>query len=545
MTAAIVEEDGGSPSEVVPHEGDAPAVHSCTRCGWTSEPGQLWPSHGGIAVEWIETYLVFAEGDWEGKPFTLRPDQQEFLYEWYEYCGGCGQWHYDEALRGAASGDGKTAFIAAIACLELAGPEEISPKSPNIAIAAASLEQANNVFGAASLMLGGRQDEIPDAPLIGLFDIQDQEVNLRDRPGRMYRVAAESKTNEGGLPHLFIADELHVWGDINSRTADVHNVIGKSTRKRNTAHGSGRILNISTAGFDVDGSLLGQMYKLGQQTLIDPSVAPRFLFRWFEAPDGLDFEKPTDREIAVRAASPGAGVQFSIADRVNDWNKPSYPHHKWIRYNANKWTGVPHASWLAEHPKAWGECEDRSYSPTPELPFTLGVDLSWSRDRTAVVRCERLPDGRTGVTAKVWTPADGRIPHLEVKRHIAELCRLEGFRSLAYDPTGMELMSEQLEEEERIDIVPFSQQPAKMIPAVGYAFELITNHQLVHDGDPVLADHIRSAIRYEQKNGFTIGKNKKAAHPKPVDAAVALCIGAWVLEQEMTVKKIKPNVWVF
>jgi hypothetical protein len=99
-------------------------------------------------VEWIEDNCICGEGDWYGQPLKLRLEQQRFLYRWYEYCPKCGEWRANEGLRGAATGDGKTQFIAAIAVLEMAGPPQIAVPSPNIPIGAASFEQANLLFSA-------------------------------------------------------------------------------------------------------------------------------------------------------------------------------------------------------------------------------------------------------------------------------------------------------------------------------------------------------------------------------------------------------------
>src|SRR5512138_622095 len=125
-----------------------PAEVSCTACGWRPVLGELWPSEGANACQWIEDNCILGEGDWYGQLMKLRLDQQQFLYRWYEYCANCGQWRHNEALRGAATGDGKTQFIAAVVMLEFAGPPQIAPASPNIPIAAASFEQANLLFSA-------------------------------------------------------------------------------------------------------------------------------------------------------------------------------------------------------------------------------------------------------------------------------------------------------------------------------------------------------------------------------------------------------------
>lgn len=503
---------------------------ACTACGWAPGPGELWPSEGKVACRWIEDNLIFAEGDWFGKPFRLRPDQREFLYEWYEHCGQCGQWHYDEALRGAASGDGKTALVAAVICLEFAGPPQIAPTSPNIPVAAASFEQADRVFSAVSTMLGGTQDApVREAPLFGLFQVFETEVKLGDgRPGRIYRVAARAGTNEGELPTLFVADELHEWGDPGDTKARVHTVISKSTRKRNTPRGSGRVLNLSTAGFDVDHSLLGGMYKLGRRVLRNPALAPRFLFRWFEAPDGLDYENPEHRAIAVKAASPGAGTQFSVADRVNDWGKPQFPKNEWQRYYANKWVDLADESWLIDHPSAWADCQGE-WTSEPVNPFVLAVDMALRHDSVAVDRIERLPDGRIAVTTRIWRAEDyeTHIPHKDVFAAIKTEATGEAFRGVVYDPRFFQLAAEDLEDE-GIEVVEFDQQPARMAPAVGHTFELIVSGGIVHDGDPDLTAHVVSAVARQQERGFTLAKGKSKRH---IDATVAMCMGVWVLEQ--------------
>jgi len=283
------------------------------------------------------------------------------------------------------------------------------------------------------------------------------------------------------------------------------------------------VLNLSTAGFDVDHSLLGQMYQAGKR-----GTGPRFLFRWYEAPDGLDYNEPAQRELAVRAASPAAGAQFSIADRVADWDKPTFPHHEWIRYFANRWVAVSDESWLKDHPAAWAECEGAWESDSAN-PFVIAVDMALRRDSVAVVRAELLRDGRAAVTARIWRAEDyaGRIPQLDVWQHIRDSATGPGFRGVVYDPRYFQLAAEQLEDD-GIEVVEFDQQPARMAPACGHAFDLIVNRQIVHSGDPDLTAHVTSAVKREQDRGFTLSKGKSK---RKIDGAVALCMGVWVLAQ--------------
>jgi phage terminase large subunit-like protein len=483
-----------------------------------------------VAVRWIEDNCICGEGDWYGKLMQLRPDQKRFLYCWYEFCPVCDQWHYDEALRGAATGDGKTQFIAAIVVLEFAGPPQIAVGSPNIPIAAASFEQADLLFGAVATMCGGRDQAVKDAPLCGFFEVYDTEITFSDgRPGRIFRVAAVAGTNEGGLPTLFVCDELHEWGEPGSKKARVKTVIGKSTRKRRTRRGCGRQISLSTAGFDIDTSLLGDLVKLGRRVERTPSVSPRYLFDWREAPDGLDYRRPRDRELAVRAASAAADVLWSATDRVNAWGKPDMPSHEWIRYYANRWVDVAEDSWLKDHPAAWGRCRGK-WEPSNEHPWLLAVDMALKHDSVAVDRVEMLPDGRIAVTSKIWRAAEhgGRIPHDDVWVYIRQRATGLGFRGVVYDPRYFEVPARMLEEH-GIAAIEFDQSPQRMVPACGLAFKLILDGRIVHDGDPEQTAHVKAAVAVAQeRGGFTLRKGRSKGH---IDFTVAMCMGVWILHE--------------
>lgn len=484
--------------------------------------------------------LIFPDGDYFGEPFKVREDQRLFIYRLYEYCPQCGRWRYADIIRGEATGGGKTTLVAGIACLEFAGPPQIAPRSPNIAICAASFEQADILFRAAATMLGGRGNRVTEAPLCGLFGIFDTEIRFTDgRPGRLYRVAAIAGTNEGEQPHLFIADEVHEWGAVGERKARVHTVIGKSTVKRNTHRGRGRILNISTAGFDVDNSLLGDFYKWGKRALHDPQTAPKLLFEWHEAPDDINYNDPADRRRAVIAASPAANVIWSVEDRVRDWEKPSMPHHEWIRYFANRWVDVVEESWLRDYPGAWAEC-DGDWDHDPNNPFVLSVDMALKHDSVAVARIEQLPDDRLAVTVQVWkADRSGRIDHSEVWDYVLAEARGSDFRGVVYDPRYFEVPARMLEDH-NVLAIQFDQSPQRMAPACGLTYELILEKAIVHDGDPELAGAVKSAVALPQeRGGFTL---KKARSRRHIDACIAMCMGVWVIREVVNID-IASSIW--
>lgn len=516
----------------------------CVDCGWETVPGVRWPSEGRWAAKWIQRKLIYGEGDWFGLPVLLRPDQKRFIRRWYEACPECGYWHYTDAVRSEATGGGKTTFAAAIGDLEMFGPPQIAPLSPNIINAAAGFDQADLLFSTAGVMVGGRDQVVKEAPLCGHAEVYDTEIKFVDgRPGVMRRVAAVAGTNEGGLPSLFLADEVHEWGDVGERKARVHAVIGKSTKKRRlqcriplkeggfrtVKRGPGRILNISTAGFDVDHSLFGAMYKHGVAARRDPSVAPKLLFDLHEAPDDLDYENPEHRRRAVIAASDAAGILWDVEARVREWDKPEFEHQEWIRYYANRWVDVAQESWLADHPAAWGACQGK-WEIAGDEPAVLAIDLSLSRDSTAVVEVARLHDGRIAATARIWMPRKGQVvPHKDVSAYVlGRISELGGrFRGVVYDPALMEQIAEDIED---AGVVPieFSQQPSFMAPACGVTFDAIVSGVLVHDGDVEFGAQVKAAVRRQQERGFTLSKGKSR---RKIDAAVALCMGVEGLQR--------------
>lgn len=541
----------------------------CTRCGWDpDEDGQgYYPSLGGTAVSWIETNLIFGAGDYVEQPFRLLPDQKLFLYRWYEFCPsqwdadrglapreiatGCGKWRFRKALRMEATGGGKTQFVAAVCLLEFCGPEEIAPKSPNIVLAAASYEQANLTYGQIVIMAGGMDDEYK-SPLTGSLKVFDKRVEFKDgRNGKIFRIAAKAGTAEGGNPSLFVPDELHEWGDVptgaedetNVAKARVHAVVGKSTTKRQMhwdpanramGRGPGRIFNISTAGFDKKRSLLGQMYTHCKKVAKDQTLDPELLINIYEAPEGLDYTKKSDRIIACKAASPSAGVLWDVETRVNTWGTPEMPDHEWIRYYANCWVDMALQSWLRSHPMAWQKLEGTWQANDDENDFVLAVDMALNHDNASVVKVQYLGENSDGkdmyaVTAKTWDPKDygGRVPHEEVWAYLKQNAKGLKFRGIVYDPKYFEGIA-QLIALDNINVIEFSQDAAYLAPAAGLAYRYILNGQIVHDGDESLADHVKFAVAVPiERGGFTLKKNRSGE--AMIDSCIAMLMGLYTL----------------
>jgi phage terminase large subunit-like protein len=531
----------------------------CQNCGWLPDMHKgrrkLWPSEGQEACAWIESKIVLGEGDWYGQPFGLRADQVEFVYEWYSYCGGCGWWRFSGAIRGEGRGGGKTQFAAALAALDLDGPESISPTSPNVCVAAASYDQADLCYGQLGLAFGGDQDQLKSAPLWGECQVTSRVISFRDgRPGKAFRVAAKAGTNEGGNPSFLLADETHEWGADGDPKARLFTVLSLGCSKRSLKckkngqvinRGPGRWAMISTAGFDVDNNMLGTWYKRCKEAMTDPRLDPTTLFDWREAEDGLDYEDPRDREVACRKASGAADVIWSVSNRVKQWGK--MPKHEWIRYYANRWVEVSEDSWLVDFPAAWPACADPGFVERAEAATdvygVVAVDMALRHDSVGVCTM-RWVDSRIAVTPKRFMSDQlGRIDHVEVWQYIkGEASKLGSrFKGVVYDPRFFELPARLLEDE-GFEVVEFDQNVGRMAPACGDAFARIKAGGFAHPDHYPLNSAVLTAARREQENGtFTLSKGRSK---NKIDLCIAMVMGSWVLSEFMLEPEEAPfNIW--
>lgn len=468
---------------------------------------KLWPSYGKIICKFIETFLVHGEGDSYGKKFRLRDDQKLLLYQWYEFeanaDGSFRRWRYDELYLEFATGWGKTEIGAAMALAELCGP--IAPVAPNIPIAAASYEQADLLFGRAKQIIAHENCKLRPFIENGEQGGFDTEILLKGKPGRMFRTAAVAGTNEGGLPSLFMADEIHEWTGGKER---VHTVISKSRRKRAGA----RTINMSTPGHDLD-SLAGRMHTVGAS-----GSDPRMLFVTHTADPNLDLKDREQLRTAIRQANPWK-TDDQVESLVNDFDK--MPEHEFIRYHLCRWVKVPSDGWLVDKPGAWEACAGPAVF-TPDDPIVMWWDMSLNRDTTAIGAIQLRSDGRKPVRSRVFDPADygGRVDYIQVRQHLIDEVKRLNPVSVVYDHRLLEFEAQQLLDL-GIPMVDFPQSQERMSPATGLLFDDILNVVIEHNGDPVLAAHVNAAVARQTDRGFSLAKGKSK---DPIDACVGLAM---------------------
>lgn len=460
------------------------------------------PSRGEYVCWWIEQHLVHGEGDFFGRPFKLTKEQRLFIYRAYELIPA-GTRRYRRVLRGRPKGDGKTELAAALGCVELgAAGQHGFPASPSIPVAAASFEQADLLFGAARTM-------ISEGPLAPFFDVFDTEILRKDGPGRMYRVAAAAGTNDGQRPTFFLADEVHEWVGNKER---VHLVLSNGLAKRRESWE----LNISTAGHDKD-TLLGRMYDEGRQIEAGEIDDPEFLMDWLEAPEGYDLDDPAQLEGAIRSCNPHADLLWPIENVARRYRQ--IPRFEFERYHLNRWTEGAE-SWLPSG--GWEACEEAGASIPTGAEITVGIDIGTRSDNSALVLLHEREDGRLVVEAQVFAPkGDGSTLELAtVDAALHKIAEKYVPTAVVFDKWAFERSAQDFEDMGLpMQIEPMSVE--RMTRDSQNLYDAIVSQRIVHNGDPVLAGHVKAGATKLHEHGWRLVKNKAS---RKIDALIALSL---------------------
>lgn len=511
---------------------------------------RLRKSLGGYAERWIQTFLIHGEGDRYGLPFELLDWHRDWLWRWYELDPAgepMSPWYYKQSYIGEPRGSVKTEFLAAVACLEFAGPEQFVRTTPIVHVAAASRDNAKELFGQCQIMLGGQGDSVREAPLCGRFNVYDTKIEYRDgRPGRIERIAAEAGTNQGGKTTLFLADELHEWTGQRER---VHSVISSAIEKRRGA----REIGITTAGprrgslppEDHD-SIAWKLYAKGLEQRADPSRHPRFLFRWSEPTRERNLDDREERRASLLEAScPSAVRIWDLESRLDKWDAPEFRHVDYLRYFLNTWPKVGAGAWLEDVPDAWRVLERPRLGKIPDgAEVVVGVDSALRHDTASVTLVHPIDEERRAWSARVFTAERGRIDQVGLRAHLDEVARRYSVRALAYDPRFFELPA-QILSDEGWPVVEVPQSPERMGRAAELVYRQIVYGSISHDGDPVLTAHVEAAVWRQGDRGRILSKSRSMG---PVDALTAGVLATYVLdladdEDEEDAPDLAQNVW--
>jgi phage terminase large subunit-like protein len=389
--------------------------------------------------------------------------------------------------------------------------------APDVPISASSFEQADQLFGSARAMISA-------GPLKPFFEVFDTEIQLKQGPGRAYRVAAVAGPNDGRRPTFLCCDELHEWTGPKER---VHLVLSNGRAKRADAWE----LNISTAGWDST-SLLGKLYSHGKRVQAGEEEDPGFLFEWLEASKDYDLSNPEQLRAAIKSCNPGLGHWLNIESILE--KHATLPEHEFRRYFLNQWTSAPER-WLPQ--EAWNGCYSNR-TIAKDVPIILGFDGSYSNDSTAVVGCTLEAKPHIFVI-DAWEKPEGvndwKVNPPDVEQTVRNFCARHKVVQIGCDPHRW-ARSLAILEEEGLPIVQWpSHSPAIMSPSCQAFERAVTSGSLTHDGDERLERHLNNCVIKIDSRGPRITKEHKDS-PRKIDLAVAAVI-AFDLSQRQQPKE--------
>lgn len=461
----------------------------------TAGPWSKWKgSKTGRFVRFTEKYLRSPKKEHVWEPIKLMPWQKEF-YEAFNAK------QVSEAMLGLPRGAGKSTLIAAMAAFDLFDSDEQG--APSVPIVAVSLEQAKDAIYSQIVFSVEAEPELERRTLV-YRGIGTERVEFPRINGKLYPKAADPKTLQGANPWPtgYIDEIGHV-------TPDTYNAL-KLGRKRPGA----KILGVGTWGPDT-GSPLYQTRKL-----VGEGNAPAgLLWCMYSGTPGasiLDEENWHRCNPSLRYGLPA--MEFMRADAAGT------PEAAFRTFRLNEPDVVGHDSWLGTDAYSlWASLQDHYELVEKTEPTYVGVDVSMTRDCTAVVCGQLRPDGRLHAVAKVWTPSlDREVDLVEVSRYILDLSFKYDIRAVSYDPRFFEGEAARLEAQ-RIPVMKVPQTVEHMVPAISALRARIFQAGLSHEADEQFAAHVVNAVARPTEHSYTLSKSKSAPRGH-IDAAIALSL---------------------
>lgn len=409
-----------------------------------SEPGEV-PTLGWYVIDWIAEVLA-APDRGEFEPFTLYPEQEDFVLRFYELDPRTCRRKYRRGVISRPRGWGKSPLLAALACVEAladvvpdgwdadgqpVGKPWCDVRTPLVQIAAVSETQTKNTWGPLLEMLQG--------PAIDMFpglEPLDTFVNLPR--GRIEPITSSARTVKGNKPVFAVLDQTEEWVPSNGGPKLA------STMRINAAKIGGSTIESPNAFTPGDGSVA------------EDSAAFWSAIREGRAKDdGLYYdhrEAPADTDMADRD-SLLAGLSIVYGDSA----EPNGGHVDLERIVAEIWdpatdpqvaradflNQITHASDALVSQPDWAGLADPTAVIADRDLITMGFDGSRGRakgkpDATALIGC-RVSDGHL-FEIGVWEANDGpgmndwSPPIAEIEAAVADAFRRFDVAAFYCDP---------------------------------------------------------------------------------------------------------------
>lgn len=376
---------------------------------------------------------------------------------------------------------------------------------------ASTRDQARIVFNEAKKIIQS------DEELTQITKIYRDAIEVPST-GSVYRVlSAEAGAAEGLNSTSIYMDETHSFP--NRKMFDVMQL--SMAARGSKAH----MVSITTAGVKSDStgrdSIAFELYNYGLEQIrlaqADMEYDQNFLMAcWTDDADHRDPE-------SWKRANPGFGVLNDPGDFEASMRRTPEAEFRTKRMNQFLSGAL---SWLPAG--AWEACEG-GQPITPDDEIILGFDGSFSGDCTALVACTvQKEDQPIRVeVVKLWErdpdldDEDWRVDIADVEQTIIKYCQDHPkVIEIACDPFRWQ-RSMQVLQDMGLPVIEYpSTSPRRMVASCAKFFDMVMDHDLVHDGNPAMARHLSNAVVKQDNLGPRIVKESRSS-PRKIDLAVA------------------------
>lgn len=503
----------------------------------TDSLGYLW-------IWWLQHHCVIPDGDRAGEAFVPSLDHSVYLANWGKIKPGAqpgersAAFFYRIGLWVAAQKVGKSPGVAAETCLEFVGPAlydgrafegemyvcpllgcechhdpyffvEGEPKgrpwaTPRIQLAAVVEDQVENTWGALVPM-------IDDGPLANVIPKTGEHFIRHPNGNRDSRIEIVTSKADGKLGARISAgkcDETGLWTESNNMAKF------ERTLRRGAGGMGGRVSHSSNPYDPAENSVLQRQMESKLKDILKHHYPP---------PAALRFDLKRDRAKIFKwnyASAPWVDLRGIEAEAVALMETDPAEAE---RFYGNRIV-AGRGSWLDL--AKWEKCK-APITVAPRTKICLGFDGSDADDLTGI-RAETLdqyqftPVYGVNRAPTLWDPRDwqGRVPRSEVMAAFRELASEFEIVRAYMDPPFWESEIDTLAAElgEKRFLRWYTNRPSQMHASLERFKTDVYNTEsaFTHDGDEVVATHLRNAVvragnvdPVTKIRKYTIGKPEK------------------------------------
>ena len=511
---------------------------------------------GWIAAHWAESWLIQPNGPRAGQPFRLTRDQLRFLLWWYALDDQA-HWLFHHAARRLAKGSGKSPFAAVLALIELCAPvrlERFDTRAPGgclgrpvdmpwVQIAATAESQTVNTMRMV------RAFAPKGSAVVEEFGLDPGKTKYYKQADGLLEIITSSFTAAEGAEATFvIGDESEHWKPANGGP-DL-----AATLEDNLAKSGNRMLETANAwvpGEDCVAESTWDAWVMQELGMLQGES--RILYDARIAPPDTDIEDEASLIAALEWVYGDCDWKLTEAGTVDVrpmlqriWSPKSKPSESKRKY----------LNWPAAHEDAWTTTEAWSALADPTRVVEDGEDIvlffdgSKSRDATALIAC-CVEDGHMFVPKTIdgrdtiWQPdpshdSDDEVDVEDVDNavdHVFETYRVLGFFGDVKEWESFVKITwpKRFADQLLVKAIPAGKDPQAIawdMRSHTYDFTLavelteaeIDDQMFSHDGNALLAQHVKNMRRRPNRYGVSVGKESPDS-PKKIDAGVCM-IGA-------------------